>query len=403
MVPDKATLDNLRIDRSAEKIRGIPRAQIAAALILIAAVVFAIWWLSQPAPVEVTTATVQSLGSRTELTLLNATGYVVARREATVSSKVTGRIATVLMEEGMHVDDNQILATIDSSNVDVNLELANAQFESAKKALAETRTNLEQAERELTYFRVMVENDVLSRIQFERAETTTNSLRARLEWQAADAAVAERQVALWQQQLDDTVIRAPFAGIVTTKNAQPGEMISPMSAGGSFTRSGICTIVDMSSLEIEVDVSESYINRVEAEQPVLATLDAYPDWKIPAKVIAIIPTADRQKATVKVRIAFIELDPRILPEMSVKAAFQSAGESENVRILTIPAAAIRERDGREIVFVVADGIAERRAVSVASRTKEIAEIAAGVSAGETIVVEGPLELADGDRVTEKEK
>ena len=127
---------------------------------------------------------------------------------------------------------------------------------------------------------------------------------------------------MWQQQMDDMIIRAPFDGVVTTKDAQPGEMISPVSAGGGFTRTGIGTIVDMNSLEIEIDVNESYINRVEPGQPVEATLDAYPDWKIPCKVIAIIPTADRQKSTVKVRVGFDKLDPRILPEMGVKVAFR---------------------------------------------------------------------------------
>jgi HlyD family secretion protein len=213
--------------------------------------------------------------------------------------------------------------------------------------------------------------------------------------------VAEREVSLWLQQLDDTIIRAPFAGVVTSKDAQPGEIVSPISAGGGFTRTGICTIVDMSSLEIEVDVSESYINRVQPDQPVEARLDSYPDWAIPAKVIAIIPTADRQKATVKVRVGFEKLDPRILPDMSVKVAFQSTEETKEVqRTLSIPAAAVRRMDGREVVFVVNDGRAERRAVTVGDERGDEAIIAAGLSGGERIVVEGPENLADGARVTE---
>ena len=154
-----------------------------------------------------------------------------------------------------------------------------------------------------------------------RPSRTPYRCEAHLAQQKLDVVVAERNVALWQQQMDDMIIRAPFDGVVTTKDAQPGEMISPVSAGGGFTRTGIGTIVDMDSLEIEIDVNESYINRVEPGQPVEATLDAYPDWKIPCKVIAIIPTADRQKSTVKVRVGFDQLDPRILPDMSVKVAF----------------------------------------------------------------------------------
>src|SRR5207249_8540019 len=177
--------------------------------------------------------------------------------------------------------------------------------------------------------------------------------RARLARQNADITVAQREVESWSQQLEDNVIRAPFGGVVTTKNAQPGEMISPMSVGG-FTRTGICTIVDMSSLEIEVDVSESYINRVGPAQPVEATLDSYPSWKIPAKVIAIIPSADRQKATVKVRVGFEKLDPRILPDMSVKVAFQSAADAKpaDEKMLSVPKAAVQQWNGRDVVWLV---------------------------------------------------
>ena len=196
------------------------------------------------------------------------------------------------------------------------------------------------------------------------------------------------------------IIRAPFPGIVTSKNAQPGEMISPMSAGG-FTRTGICTMVDMASLEIEVDVNESYINRVKATQPVEATLDSYPEWHIPAKVIAIIPTADRQKATVKVRVGFEKLDPRILPQMSVKVAFRGEAETKvTARNITIPKSAIRQRDGRDVVWVMKEGRVERRAITTAGIHGDEAGIAAGLGAGERVVVEGGDNLNEGARVIE---
>src|SRR5439155_12992154 len=185
-------------------------------------------------------------------------------------------------------------------------------------------------------------NKIATQADLDHAEASALSLKAKLEQQRADITVAERQVASWQQQLEDTIIRAPFAGIATSKNAQPGEMISPISAGGGFTRTGICTIVDMSSLEIEIDVNESYINRVQPAQPVEATLDAYPDWKIPCKVIAIIPTADRQKSTVKVRVGFDQLDPRILPEMGVKVAFrETSGAGGADHTVVIPKNAVQ--------------------------------------------------------------
>ncbi|HWN95574.1 MAG TPA: efflux RND transporter periplasmic adaptor subunit, partial [Methylomirabilota bacterium] len=251
----------------------------------------------------------------------------------------------------------------------------------------------------------LAENKIASASDVDRAEASAKSLAARLEYQQAQVVVAEREVAQWQQQLDDTIVRAPFSGIVIAKNAQPGEMISPMSAGGSFTRTGICTIVDMSSLEIEVDVNESYINRVEAGQRVAATLDSYPDWQIPSKVIAIIPTADRQKATVKVRVGFERLDPRILPDMAVKVAFQGSGDAapSSSGGITVPKASVREHDGRSIVWVVRDGRVERRAITVAARNGDDVAVAAGLSSGERVVVEGAERLVDGARVTEAKR
>jgi RND family efflux transporter MFP subunit len=201
---------------------------------------------------------------------------------------------------------------------------------------------------------------------------------------------------MWQQQMDDMIIRAPFDGIVTTKDAQPGEMISPVSAGGGFTRTGIGTVVDMDSLEIEIDVNESYINRVQPGQPVVATLDAYPEWKIPCKVIAIIPTADRQKSTVKVRVGFDQLDPRILPEMSVKVAFRETGGGSTANhTVLVPKSAMQSQDGRDVVFVVQHGRAERRAVTVIDTQGDDSVLSAGVSAGESVVVDPPAGLNDG--------
>jgi HlyD family secretion protein len=270
--------------------------------------------------------------------------------------------------------------------------------------LEETKANIEQSERELRRVIQLASNKVASQSELDRAETEVKSLKARLDRQVADVTVTEREVALWKQQLDDTIIRAPFSGIVTVKNAQPGEMISPISAGGGFTRTGIGTIVDMTSLEIEVDVNESYINRVQAGLPVEATLDSYPEWHIPTKVIAIIPTADRQKATVKVRVGFDQLDPRILPQMSVKVVFQGAQEAKTAqRNIMVPKAAVRQRDGRDMVWIVNDGRVEQRAVTVeATRGDEVA-IAAGLSGGHRVVVEGAENLAEGARVTEAKR
>ncbi|HEU0037729.1 MAG TPA: efflux RND transporter periplasmic adaptor subunit, partial [Verrucomicrobiae bacterium] len=338
-----------------------------------------------------------------ERTVLNASGYVTARRAATVSSKVTGKVIEVLVEEGMKVKEGQILARLDDSNAQASLELAKAQLDSAKSALAETRARLTQADLELRRVSDLARSNIAAQADLDRAEAEAQALRARLEQQQSEVTVAERQLALWQQQLEDTVIRAPFSGIVTTKDSQPGEMISPISAGGGFTRTGICTIVDMDSLEIEIDVNESYIHRVQPGQSVEATLDAYPAWKIPCKVIAIIPTADRQKSTVKVRVGFDKLDPRILPEMSVKVGFREtdSGAPAASTTVTVTKSALQQQGGRDVVWVVQNGRAERRAVTVSSMGGDESVISAGVSGGERVVVNPPAGLKNGDPVKEK--
>ena len=272
---------------------------------------------------------------------------------------------------------------------------------SAKAALAETEAQLKDADQEFQRTTELAKQHIASQSDLDLAESNAKALQAHLAQQKLDVVVAERQVAMWQQQMDDMIIRAPFDGVITTKDAQPGEMISPVSAGGGFTRTGIGTIVDMSSLEIEIDVNESYINRVEPGQPVEATLDAYPDWKIPCKVIAIIPTADRDKSTVKVRVGFDQLDPRILPDMSVKVAFRDNGGTAAGHAVIVPKNAVLNRDGRDVVFVVQDGHAERRAVTVSDTQGDDSVLSAGVAAGEKVIVDAPADLQDGMAVKEK--
>ncbi len=370
-------------------------------LVLAAAVV---WWLNRPRAIEVRTVLAREAGGvgAGDRTVLNASGYVTARRAATVSSKFTGKVIEVLIEEGMKVKEGQVLARLDDTNVKASLRLAEAQLESAKRTLAETRVRIKEAEQDLRRQSDLVKNKIATQADFDHAEALVLALNAKLEQQQSDVTVADRQLASWQQQMEDTIIRAPFAGIVTSKNAQPGEMISPISAGGGFTRTGICTIVDMESLEIEIDVNESYINRVEAGQPVEATLDAYADWKIPCKVIAIIPTADRQKSTVRVRVGFDKLDPRILPEMSVKVAFHGATTSGSPagHGVTLPKTAVQQQDGHEVVFVVQNGRAERRAVTVTSTGANEAVVSAGLTAGERVIADQTQGLTDGAKVKE---
>ncbi len=355
----------------------------------------ALWWfLLRPVPVRVVTAQIAvAPGPRV---LLNASGYVTARREATVSSKITGKVREVFIEEGQRVEADQVLARLDDANVRAALAHAEAVLEAAKSSLAETGVRLEEARREQRRIEALVAARIATEADLDRARSETRALDARLERLRADITVAEREVALHRQELEDTVIRAPFAGIVTLKNAQPGEMISPISAGGGFTRTGICTLVDMNSLEIEVDVGESYLPRVRPEQAVEARLDAYPDWKIPCRVIALIPTADRQKATVKVRIGFRQTDPRILPNMSVRVAFWGEGDAEAG--VSVPRSAVRSDNGRDTVWVVRDGRARRQTVTLGESAGERVTIARGLGAGERVVVDAPARLREGARV-----
>lgn len=257
----------------------------------------------------------QSISSGKEV--LNASGYVTARLIATVSAETIGLIKTVEVEEGMEVSKGQILATLDDAVAQVNLNLAQAQLNAQKARLVSRQTDLDEALRVYQRVTSMAENGFASEAEITQAKTRVDVLKSGLVTAQADIDVARMQYAAQKERLDDHTIRAPFSGVVTVKNAQPGEIVSPSSAGG-FTRTGICTIVDMESLEIEVDVNEAFIRKVSPGQPVIAHLDAYPNWDIPAKVIAIIPTADRAKATVRVRIKIEEKDERILPDMGVK-------------------------------------------------------------------------------------
>ncbi|MBI3438449.1 MAG: efflux RND transporter periplasmic adaptor subunit [Proteobacteria bacterium] len=260
------------------------------------------------APAESSSSTATNAGGVTTASgSLVASGYVVARREATVASETTGRLVEVRIEEGQHVRRGQVIAVLSPT-------LARAQFDSARARAAAADADVAEAQRQLDRTRALSQQGFASDAALTGAQSRFDQAQAQRNAARADAASAGAQLGYFQ-------IRAPFDGVVVNKAAQVGEMISPLSAGGGFTRTGICTIVDMTSLEIEVDVSESYIARVHEEQRVEATLDAYPDQTFPAHVIATIPSADRSRATVRVRIGFDHLDPRILPEMAISVRF----------------------------------------------------------------------------------
>ena len=400
---DKAKLDQLRIDRRRSSSAGGKGWWVAGVLLLLLLVGGFYWWMAGDQRIEVSVVTVSSSEGAGPQAVLNASGYVTARREATVSAKVTGKIEELKIEEGDSVKEGEVLARLDLSNVEANLSLAESQRRVTQAALRETQARLKEAEQELTRVESLVAQGILTPSELDAAMANFESLRARLERQREEVVVEERQVEVWQQEREDRIVRAPFAGVVISKDAQPGEMVSPLSAGGGFTRTGICTLVDMDSLEIEVDVNESFINRVEPGQPVEARLDAYPSWAIPCHVIAIIPTADRQKATVKVRIALGTTDPRILPDMGVKVAFlekEAASRSASPSLLRVPVEAIRQEGMDWVVYVVEEGRARRRVIEAGEIRDGMREVRAGLEAGQRVVVEGRERVTDGTLVKE---
>ncbi len=353
----------------------------------------------------VRTALVQTITTRApEGTVLDATGYVTARRQATVSSKVTGRVAEVLIEEGQQVAANEVLARLDPTDAVAAVNLAEAQVTAATALLVDLRVQLAQATRDSIRQQELVTRKLTSSQTAEDARSQVQSYTARLASQRQQIAVTQRAVEVAQVALDNTIVRAPFAGVVTVKAAQPGEIVSPISAGGGFTRTGIGTIVDMDSLEIEVDVNEAYISRVQAAQPVEAVLNAYPEWTIPARVITIIPAADRSKATVKVRIAIETKDPRIVPDMGVRVSFleeavKSAETSALPPGVQIPASAIMNAGDTPIVFVLEGARVRRLTVVLGQSVGEMRQVMSGLNAGERVVLAPPATLRDGQRVT----
>jgi RND family efflux transporter MFP subunit len=349
--------------------------------------------------------------------VLNASGYITPRRRATIAAKITGRVTSVMFDEGTRVAEGQLLATLDDSDVRRALDSAKADRDSAQAAIADFEVQLRNAEIELHRAQQLLKEGVQTQQYLDSAVMNADSLRAKINLAKQQVAGSEARIREQQQAVDNCTIRAPFAGIVVSKDAQVGEMVSPVSAGGGFTRTGIATIVDLHSNEIEVDVSEAYISRVQANQGVTAVLDAYPEWNIPAKVRTVIPTADRQKATVKVRISFTDdthvrlidpaTQPRILPDMGVKVTFleeekPKAKEEKSAAVAIVPQTAIHQDNSSKFVFLVKGDTVERRAVSVGTNRGTDVEILAGLQPDAVVVVKGPESLRDGQSVQIKQ-
>ncbi|RZA21902.1 MAG: efflux RND transporter periplasmic adaptor subunit [Lysobacteraceae bacterium] len=398
-------LSSLKIDRNApppqESRKGLWIALAAVAALLLLGV--AGWrLLAGDKGIEVRTAEVVAIGNGGgSATVLDATGYVVARRMATVSAKIPGKVREVLIEEGQRVEAGQVIATLDPIDAEQQRSLSASQLSAARSQAVGVQAQVKDAEANAARLGALVAQKLVSRAQFEQAVAQRDALRAQLATAQRNAQVAGDALRISAQGVDNTIVRAPFAGVVIAKAAQPGEIISPMAASGGFTRSGIGTIVDMDSLEIEVEVGEAFIGRVKPGMPVEATLNAYQDWKIPAEVIAIIPAADRGKATVKVRVALKQKDARIVPEMGVRVSFleeaKPAAADAKPGVL-VPAAAIVQRGGKDVAFAMNGDAVQQRAVAVGRTLGDDREVLSGLSGGDAVVLDPPEKLADGSRV-----
>ena len=378
MSDKKDLLNDLKIDRSdnnnSEKSPLLKIITLIVASVFILAVTKFIF-LSEGELLEVSAYKAKPAGqsNNSSASVLDASGYVTARMQATVSSKITGKVLEVFIEEGMFVEKGQILAQLDDSSVQAELNFA--------------KTQLKEAQRVFNRTSELRKDNLASQASLDAAESQVDGLKARLD--------------ISKQIVADMQIRAPFSGVVINKAAQPGEMISPVSAGGGFTRTGIGTIVDMSSLEVEVDVNESYINRVQPGQPAITNLNAYPNWDISSEVIAIIPTADRNKATVKVRIGLLEKDARVLPDMGAKVSFlkdQIIEAPEKLEGVMIPSSSLIKEGNLSYVFVIKNGLITKTKVAVGSLSSNFSRISNGIEVGDNVVTDPSNELQNGQEV-----
>lgn len=410
--PDKkALLGQLRIDRGAEPTGPATgrRTWIIGGVVALIVLLGGGAWLALSArgALPVHTALAQPLagGAGAGASVLDATGYVTARREATVSAQMTGKVTEVLFDEGDRVKEGQVIARLDDTAQKAALAQAQAQLQSARALLTEDEAQLAQNVRDRARNEDLVKRNLVSQQALEQARTQVDTQSALVESQRRQIELAQANVRSAQVQLDYCTVRAPFSGVVIAKAAQVGEIVSPLSAGGGFTRTGIGTLVDMDSLEIEVDVNEAYINRVEPGQPVESVLNAYPDWRIPSHVIAIIPTADRSKATVKVRIGFDVKDARIVPDMGVRVSFEEkaaagAVAQQRPRGVLVPAGALRKDGSEDVVYVLKDRHAQRRAVTLGAVSGDSRVLLGGLSPGESVIVDAPAGIRDGAAVSE---
>lgn len=386
---DRTDLSSLRIDRTPPPSRGGRRVAVLALVVMLAglAVVFGWLRLAPRAPAVQTGLAEATGGGSATGSGISANGYVVARTKASVSSKILGRLAWIGVTEGSVLKTGETIARLESADYE-------AAAGAARASVASYEAQVTQARRDLRRTQSLRRDELVSDADLENTQT-------RLDVLVAELAAARAQARLAEANLANTSVRAPFAGTVLRKDAEVGEIVAPSSAGGGLTRTAIVTMADLRTLEVEVDVNEAYIARVRNGQGARITLDAYPDTSFSGRVRQVVPTADRQKATVLVKVAILDRDPRILPEMGAKVVF-TAGEGASAapvprRVLVPAAAVVRAADGAS-VWVVENGSVRRVSVDPGPARGERIEIRQGLSGGESLVLQPPAGLADGTRV-----
>lgn len=394
------TLSDLKIDPKLKNKKEMSKTKIIFIILILAAISFLVFAkFSKVKPVKIKTFTVLENNNQSNTSILSASGYITPRRRATVSSKITGKVKEMLVEEGMKVKEGQVLAKLDDSNIKEQFNMANAGLNEAQASYNQTTIELKNSEKEFYRTKSLFEKGMASQQELDNVKTTFDSLKAGLKVTKAKIESAKANIKYYKQELENYIVKSPFAGIAVSKDAEVGEMVSPVSAGGGYTRTGISTIVDMNSLEIEVDVNESYIARVVAGQKVKAELDAYQGFEYIAKVRTIIPTADRQKATVKVRISFDQLDEKILPDMGVKVSFLSTEiEKENSPKILIPKNSTFKENNNTYVFIVEENKVEKRAISTGSVFENNISVTSGLTSGDKIAVTNLDKLTDKSEI-----
>jgi RND family efflux transporter MFP subunit len=406
--PAQPDLGKLRINRDApppgpRRALGRRLALGLAALVLVVGA-WLVWRRGNVTPVQAVVATPVTVGGNAGSASVTANGYVVARTRASVSAKLAGRIADLRVSEGSTIKKGEIIAILENADYQAQLAQADAALASARADLLDAEAEQNVATNSAQRLKRMQTQDrgSVSDQDVENAVGRTEQASARVQAAAARIKAAQGSRNFAYANLENTVVRAPFSGTVLRKEAEVGEVVAP-SVGGGLTRGAVVTMADLTTLEVEVDVNEAYIARVRSAQPAKITLDAYPDTSFRGRVRQVVPTADRQRATVQVKVSIIDRDPRILPEMGARVDFLdtaqvAAGAASGPPRFRIPAAAVRELNGASVVWVIRNGRLESRAVEAGPVSGGFREVTSGLSGGELLLTGGVEEPKAGMRV-----